>query len=140
MLSTLIDISGVDAKPVYDEALGRPSDEVTLYGDTSRLKALGWTQRYSLRETLQGGVRRLGQESSRLRRAIEGASDSMGEAGAIRLSVIIAVYSETDSLVETIRRVEAADEGFLHEIILTVAPRSSDECLQLCERLDADKS
>ena len=50
----------------------------------------------------------------------------MGEAGAIRLSVIIAVYSETDSLVETIRRVEAADEGFLHEIILTVAPRSSD--------------
>ena len=62
----------------------------------------------------------------------------MGEAGAIRLSVIIAVYSETDSLVETIRRVEAADEGFLHEIILTVAPRSSDECLQLCERLDAD--
>ena len=53
VLATLIDIAGVDAKPVYDEALGRPSDEVTLYGDTSRLKALGWTQRYSIRETLQ---------------------------------------------------------------------------------------
>ena len=53
VLSTLIDLSGVDAKSVYDETLGRPSDEVALYGDTSRLKALGWTQRYSLLETLQ---------------------------------------------------------------------------------------
>jgi len=80
----------------------------------------------------------LGQASSRLSPATKVAGDPMGEPGPIRLSVIIAVYSETDSLVETIRRVEAADEGFLHEIILTISPRSSEECLQLCERLDAE--
>lgn len=40
-------------KVVRDERFVRISDEPTLVGDNSRLKSLGWKQKYSINETLQ---------------------------------------------------------------------------------------
>lgn len=52
-LHTLIAISGAKVEVVDDPALHRPSDEPLLLGDNSRLKALGWTQSYTFRQTLE---------------------------------------------------------------------------------------
>ena len=53
VLDMLLDIAGVKAEIRQDESLLRPSDEPLLLGDNSRLLALGWTRRHSLRETLE---------------------------------------------------------------------------------------
>ena len=53
ILDILIEIAGVKVSVVRDERLVRISDEPTLVGDNTRLKALGWTQRYTLQETLE---------------------------------------------------------------------------------------
>ena len=53
ILNMLIEIAGVTVKVVRDEKFVRVSDEPILVGDNSRLKALGWKQKYTIRETLQ---------------------------------------------------------------------------------------
>ena len=53
VLRLLIKISGIQVEVVHDRALMRPSDEVLLVGDNSRLRTLGWKQQYTIEETLQ---------------------------------------------------------------------------------------
>ena len=53
VLDTLIDISGLDIQVETDQALLRLSDEPLLVGDNSKIKALGWKQKYSFRQTLE---------------------------------------------------------------------------------------
>ncbi|MBN2234941.1 MAG: GDP-mannose 4,6-dehydratase [Opitutales bacterium] len=53
VLNLLIEIAGVPVRIESDPALMRLSDEAVLLGDNSRLKQLGWTRRYALRETLE---------------------------------------------------------------------------------------
>ena len=53
VLDTLIEISGLSVEIARDPALMRPSDEPLLLGDNRKLKSLGWSPRYSLRDTLQ---------------------------------------------------------------------------------------
>lgn len=53
VLQMLLGIAGVEARIEQDPALMRPTDETLLVGDNARLRALGWTRRYSLRETLE---------------------------------------------------------------------------------------
>ncbi len=54
VLDELVELSGAEVKFETDPALLRPSDEPLLLGDNSRLRALGWTRRHPLRETLRG--------------------------------------------------------------------------------------
>lgn len=49
----LSEIIGVDVECVRDESLIRPFDNPVVIGDNSKLKALGWVQRYSLDKTLK---------------------------------------------------------------------------------------
>ena len=53
----------------------------------------------------------------------------------MKVSPLVAVYSETTLLVETIRRLKLSLGDHLHEIILIVSPRSTKECLDLCANL-----
>jgi GDP-4-dehydro-6-deoxy-D-mannose reductase len=53
VLDELIAISGTKAKIEFDKALMRPSDEPLLVGDNSKIKKLGWKQRYTLKQTLE---------------------------------------------------------------------------------------
>jgi GDP-4-dehydro-6-deoxy-D-mannose reductase len=53
VLQMLIEISGLKVEVRQDPSLSRPADEPVLIGDNSRLKALGWQQRYTMRETLE---------------------------------------------------------------------------------------
>ncbi len=53
ILDMLIQISGVDVRVEEDPSLLRASDEPLLLGDNSRIKSLGWQQKYDMRTTLQ---------------------------------------------------------------------------------------
>jgi len=53
ILNMLVEISGLKVEIVKDTSLLRPSDEPVLIGDNSKLTALGWQQKYSIRQTLQ---------------------------------------------------------------------------------------
>ncbi len=53
VLRIFIEISGQQVKVVQDEAFMRPSDEPLLLGDNSRIRQLGWTRRYTFRQTLE---------------------------------------------------------------------------------------
>ena len=53
VLHTLIEISGQKVTIVADPQLSRPSDEPLLLGDNTRLKSLGWTRKYTMRQTLE---------------------------------------------------------------------------------------
>ena len=53
ILHKLIEISGVKVDVIRDEKFVRISDEPTLVGDNSRLKSLGWEQKYTIDQTLQ---------------------------------------------------------------------------------------
>ncbi len=53
ILDMLIDISGVNVKVVSDEKLFRVADEPLLLGDDSKIRALGYTREYSMRQTLE---------------------------------------------------------------------------------------
>jgi GDP-4-dehydro-6-deoxy-D-mannose reductase len=57
ILTLLIDISGLKIEVIRDPSLDRPSDEPLLLGDNTRLKALGWQQQYTIRETLEAVYR-----------------------------------------------------------------------------------
>jgi len=52
VLDILIDAAGVKVTVEQDPDLLRPSDEPLLLGDNSRLKALGWTRKHSMEDTL----------------------------------------------------------------------------------------
>ena len=52
----------------------------------------------------------------------------------IKLSIIVAVYSETVSIIETIERLFKKDRGYIKEIILVVSPKSSEACLEICRQ------
>ncbi|MCC2630958.1 MAG: hypothetical protein K0S38_767 [Candidatus Paceibacter sp.] len=53
ILDKLIAISGLEVKVESDPSLFRPSDEELLLGDNSKLKALGWAQKYTIDDTLK---------------------------------------------------------------------------------------
>ncbi|KPK56536.1 MAG: hypothetical protein AMS22_00920 [Thiotrichales bacterium SG8_50] len=53
ILDMLLEISGLRVDVVQDPTLLRPSDEAVLVGDNSRLRKLGWKQRYTIRQTLE---------------------------------------------------------------------------------------
>lgn len=55
----------------------------------------------------------------------------------MKISIVITVYSETYSLIETIRRLMLQDIDY-HEIILAVSPKSSKECLKICKDLEKE--
>ena len=57
VLDMLLDIAGVEVRVEQDPALLRPTDENLLLGDNARLRALGWTRRHTLRETLEAVFR-----------------------------------------------------------------------------------
>ncbi|GAA5131342.1 GDP-mannose 4,6-dehydratase [Luteolibacter yonseiensis] len=52
LLEMLIQASGLDVEVLPDPQLMRPSDEPLLLGDNSKLKKLGWSPDYTMRETL----------------------------------------------------------------------------------------
>lgn len=52
ILHMLIEISGQNVDVIQDESLMRPTDEPLLLGDNSRLRSLGWIQKYSMQDTL----------------------------------------------------------------------------------------
>ncbi len=52
ILEMLIDISGLKVTVEADPSLMRPSDEPLLLGDNTKLRALGWKQKYTMRQTL----------------------------------------------------------------------------------------
>lgn len=54
VLEMQLEIAGVTADIRPSTALLRPSDEPLLLGDNSRLRALGWSRQYTLRQTLEG--------------------------------------------------------------------------------------
>ncbi len=54
----------------------------------------------------------------------------------VKLSVVVTVYSETFSLIESVERVLEKDRGYIHEIILAISPKSSPECIDICQQLE----
>lgn len=57
--------------------------------------------------------------------------------GGPYLSVVVTVYTESFSVIETIDRLLKSDGGSLREIILVVSPRASKETMKICEDLAA---
>jgi len=54
----------------------------------------------------------------------------------VKLSVIVTVFSETFSQIETIRRILDKNRNYILEIILVVSPRSSEECIRIAYDLE----
>lgn len=52
------------------------------------------------------------------------------------LTVLVTVFSETFSLKETVDRIIKHDRGYISEIILAVAPKSSEACFEICYELE----
>jgi glycosyltransferase involved in cell wall biosynthesis len=59
----------------------------------------------------------------------------MAFQGAMRISALVPVYSETDLLAETLSRLKASLGPLLHEFLIVASPKSSAECLDLCREL-----
>src|SRR5215467_2447352 len=53
------------------------------------------------------------------------------------LSVVVTVYTESISVIETIDRLQRSDQGGMREIIIVVSPRASRETMTICEDLAA---
>jgi glycosyltransferase involved in cell wall biosynthesis len=53
----------------------------------------------------------------------------------IELSIVVSVFSEIDSVVETVDRLLKRNRGYIKEIILLVSPRSVPECIETCQKL-----
>jgi glycosyltransferase involved in cell wall biosynthesis len=52
------------------------------------------------------------------------------------LSVVVTVYTETVSVIETVERLLSSDtDGVLREIILVIAPKASAETKEICQEL-----
>lgn len=52
ILTMLVEISETNARVISDESLMRAADEPLLLGDNSRISALGFVQKYQMRDTL----------------------------------------------------------------------------------------
>lgn len=53
----------------------------------------------------------------------------------MKISVIVSVYSETELLMESVRQIRQAVSNWSYEILLVVHPKSSLECLAICNGL-----
>lgn len=53
ILDMLVEISGTNAKVISDKALFRVADEPLLLGDDTKIKALGFVQKYTMYQTLE---------------------------------------------------------------------------------------
>ena len=53
ILDMLVEISGTQARVISDPALFRVADEPLLLGDNTRVNALGYVRKYSIRQTLE---------------------------------------------------------------------------------------
>jgi len=53
ILDMLVEISGTEAKVISDKKLFRPADEPLLLGDDTKIRALGYERKYSMRQTLE---------------------------------------------------------------------------------------
>lgn len=53
----------------------------------------------------------------------------------MKVSVVMTVYSETTLLLQSISQIRAALNEFLHEILIVVHPKSTQDCFELCEQL-----
>ena len=53
----------------------------------------------------------------------------------MKVSIVVTVYSETFSLIETIKKLMEHDRNYIYEIILSVAPKSSKDCFTVCNNL-----
>lgn len=53
ILKMLCEIAGIDAEIRPSEKYMRPSDELLLLGDASRIKGLGWERQFSMEDTLR---------------------------------------------------------------------------------------
>ena len=53
----------------------------------------------------------------------------------IKLSVVVTVYSDTFSIVETVETLLKHDRGYLHEIILVVSPRATQQTFSVSRRM-----
>ena len=51
---------------------------------------------------------------------------------SIKLSVVVTVYSETFSINDTLKILFANDRGYIHEVLLVVSPRASEETFAIC--------
>jgi glycosyltransferase involved in cell wall biosynthesis len=58
---------------------------------------------------------------------------------AIKLSIVVTVYSETFSIDETIKTLLSLDRGYIAEILLVVSPRASDETFAICRKWAAQE-
>ncbi len=59
--------------------------------------------------------------------------------GAIKLSVVVTVFSETFSIDETVNLLLALDRGYILEIILLVSPRASQETFAICRHWEVQE-
>jgi dolichol-phosphate mannosyltransferase len=55
----------------------------------------------------------------------------------IQLSIVVTVYSETQSVRETVERLKKQDRGYIKEILLLISPKSSPESFEICKSLVA---
>lgn len=50
----------------------------------------------------------------------------------VRLSIVVTVFSETFSIQETLDTLLARDRGYIHEILLLISPRATQESFAIC--------
>jgi len=59
----------------------------------------------------------------------------------IKISIILPVYSETNSLVDTVREINnVVPSEYLYEILIIVSPKSASESFDICKRLSLQYS
>lgn len=62
---------------------------------------------------------------------------SPAQIAAIRLSIVVTVFSETTSIIETVDTLLSRDRGYIEEILLLVSPRASGETFDICRQCTA---
>lgn len=65
------------------------------------------------------------------------AGKSLAGISAIRLSIVVTVFSETISITETVDTLLSRDRGYIEEILLLVSPRASGETFDICRQCAA---
>ena len=53
----------------------------------------------------------------------------------MRISALVAVYSETDLLIATLDRLKKSLGPVLSEFLIMASPKSHQDCLDLCQKL-----
>jgi glycosyltransferase involved in cell wall biosynthesis len=64
---------------------------------------------------------------------------SRSEGVAMKISVVMTVYSETDLLRESVRQIRSELHEWPIEILIVVHPKSSAECMALCDELGREE-